>query len=109
FFLALCEAAAGLRTRIQALNAFTVRAAAGVFIAFLAVMSINRSAVFTDAIYLMDDAAHKQPLSAFAHYGLSCAYAAEWQKMSARSGVDPKLVNTLKRMGIRERTTFLEC
>jgi hypothetical protein len=109
FFLALCEGLSGLLIRMKSVSPLFVRSAAGAFVVFLSLLSIQRSAVFVDSIDLFRDAATKQPLAAFAHYGLSSSYTAKWQDLKDKPDANPEDVKKFKLSAIEQRAIFLEC
>lgn len=108
FFLAFSEALTGLAARMLSLNVKTFRTIAAAYVVFLCLLSIARSAVYEDAVYLFGDATVKQPLSGFAHYGLSSSYTRAWQILADTPGSDPQTIKELKSRADSERRMFLE-
>ncbi len=74
FFIIVCEVIEGIYRRAGALTPVTVRIAAGVYVAALAALTISRSPAWDSGLSIFSDAVEKQPLAAYARFGLGMSF-----------------------------------
>jgi hypothetical protein len=124
FFLAMTEMVLGCAARLKSSATSTtsttstssatsiVRVCGTVFVLALAAVGFERGGIFRNTFLLFYDAAQKQPLSAWAHYGLSQAYLEEWAELGAANpNPNPEvraLRANLRRLGEQERRIFVD-
>jgi tetratricopeptide (TPR) repeat protein len=107
-FLVIYETSAGIASRMAPLRR-PMPLLAGAWIVLFAVLSFQRSPLFTNIFRLFGDAVAKQPQAAHAQWGMSLAYAQLYELAKMNPQMDPEKLKSFHDRQGEHAILFMRC